>query len=97
MPSASSIAAGPVKHEACGVPIFKNKSDKIWVGSEYDSLHGSTLFLPGVHSPPIASPAAIILVSRGRVAKLIGRHSSFEIRFSTLCRLSLWSPVLSNV
>ena len=22
-----------VKHEACGAPIFKNESDKIWVGS----------------------------------------------------------------
>ena len=96
MPSASSIADGPVKHEACGAQIFKNKSDKIWVGSEYDSLHGSTLFLPGVHIPPIGSPAAIILVRSGRVPKLIRRHSSFEIHFSTLCRLSLWSPILSN-
>ena len=96
MPSASSIADGLVKHEACGAPIFKNKSDKIWVGFVFDSLHGSTLFWPGVHFPPIASPAAIILVRSGRVPKLIRRHSSFEIRFSTLCRLSLWSPVLSN-
>ena len=97
MPSASSIADGPVKHEACGAQIFKNKSDKIWVGSEYDSLHGSTLFLPGVHIPPIGSPAAIILVRSGRVVTLIGRHSSFEIRSGTLCRLSLCSTLLNYV
>ena len=47
--------------------------------------------------PPIAGPAAIILVRSGRVATFIGRHSSFKIRPGTLCRLSLCSTLLSNV
>jgi len=38
----------------------------------------------------MAWPAAIILVRSGRVITLIGRHSSFEIRPGTLCRLLLW-------
>ena len=47
--------------------------------------------------PPIAWPAAIILVRSGRVAELIRRQSSLEIRPGALCGLLLRSKLLRSV
>ena len=42
MPSASSIEDGP----GAGRKRKQNKGDQIWVGFEYESFHGSTVFCP---------------------------------------------------
>ena len=68
MSSASSIAGGPVRESSWLRKCLKKQSEQIWVGSQYDALHGPTFFFARGTLPPIASPGVIILVRNGRLA-----------------------------
>ena len=84
IPSASSIGDGP----GVGRKFSKTRVTKF--GSVLNMIpYMDRRFFARRTLPPIAWPATIILVRSGRVVTWIGRHSSFEIRPGTLCRLSL--------